>query len=43
MRYIVYISLILAAMLAAKIGTLPRGATALHSETNDTANVPWHK
>ena len=39
MRYIVYISVILAAMLVAKIGTLPRGASASHNETNDTMNV----
>jgi hypothetical protein len=29
MRYVVYISIILAAMLVAKIDALPRGATAL--------------
>ena len=39
MRYIVYISVILVAMLVAKIATLPRGATASHNETNDTMNV----
>ena len=40
MRYVVYISMILAAMLVAKITNLPRGATASHNETNDTMNVP---
>ena len=39
MRYVVYISMILAAMLVAKITNLPRGATASHNETNDTMNV----
>jgi hypothetical protein len=39
MRYIVYISLILAAMLVAKISNMPRGATASHNETNDTMNM----
>ena len=39
MRYIVYISVILAAMLVAKTVNLPRGATASHNETNDTMNV----
>ena len=39
MRYVVYISMILAAMLVAKITNLPRGATASHNETNDTINV----
>ena len=37
MRYIVYISVILAAMLVAKITNLPRGATASHN--SDTMNV----
>jgi hypothetical protein len=42
MRSIVYISVILAAMLAAKVATrhLPSVATAPHSNTNDTMNVP---
>ena len=40
MRYIIYISVILAAMLVAKTVNLPRGATASHNETNDTMNVP---
>ena len=40
MRYVVYISMILAAMLVAKITNLPRGATASHNETNETMNVP---
>ena len=39
MRYIVYISVILAAMLVAKTVNLPRGATASHNETNDTMNM----
>ena len=39
MRYIIYISVILAAMLVAKTVNLPRGATASHNETNDTMNV----
>ena len=39
MRYIVYISVILAAMLVVKTVNLPRGATASHNETNDTMNV----
>jgi len=39
MRYIIYISVILAAMLVAKTVNLPRGATASHNETNDTINV----
>jgi hypothetical protein len=39
MRYIVYISVILAAMLVAKIATPPRGATASHNEANDTINA----
>jgi len=39
MRYMVYISVILAAMLVAKTVNLPRGATASHNETNDTMNV----
>ena len=39
MRYMVYISVILAAMLVAKTTNLPRGATASHNETNDTTNV----
>ena len=39
MRYIVYISVILAAMLVAKTTNLPRGATASHNETYDTMNV----
>ena len=37
MRYIVYISVILTAMLVAKITNPPRGATASHN--SDTMNV----
>ena len=39
MRYIIYISVILAAMLVAKTVNLPRGATGSHNATNDTMNV----
>jgi hypothetical protein len=41
MRYIVYGLAIFAAVLALALasGHLPREATALHSETNDTMNV----
>jgi hypothetical protein len=39
MRYIIYISVILAAMLVAKTVNMPRGATVSHNETNDTMNV----
>jgi hypothetical protein len=39
MRYIVHISLILAAMLVAKISNMPRGSTASHNETNDTMSA----
>ena len=39
MRYIIFISVILAAMVVAKTVNLPRGATASHNEINDTMNV----
>jgi hypothetical protein len=41
MRYVIYGSAILAAMLIATIasGHLPRGATASNTEFNDTINV----
>jgi len=41
MRYIAYISVILAAMLVVKTGTrhLPPVATASNNKTNDTMNV----
>ena len=39
MRYIIYISVILAAMLVAKTVNFPRGANASHNETNDTMSV----
>jgi hypothetical protein len=41
MRYIIYISVILAAMLVAKTVNLPRGATASHDESND--KLTWIK